>query len=54
MDREDAIALLKEQQNNGDKEIAHIEADKILCNLLVSLGYADVVAEWNEIGKWYA
>jgi len=54
MDREEAIAQLKEQQNSGDKEIAHIEADKILCNLLVSLGYADVVEEWDKVGKWYS
>jgi hypothetical protein len=29
-------------------------ADDILCNLLVSLGYKEVVDAWEEVPKWYA
>jgi hypothetical protein len=25
-----------------------------LCRLLTELGYADVVAEWEKVDKWYA
>lgn len=38
----------------GDTEIAHSDADDILCDLLSLLGYNEVVEEYNKIGKWYA
>jgi len=53
MTREEAIAKLKEC-DKFDTEIAHVQADDILCEFLTSLGYADVVAEWMQIDKWYA
>ena len=52
--REEAIEKLKEQQNNEDIEVAHSIADTILCRLLESLGYSDVVREYDRIEKWYA
>lgn len=55
MDRETAIEQLKScQAPDGDEEYAHGEADKILCELLNSLGYQDVVEEWVKVPKWYA
>lgn len=45
---------LQEQQLHGDIERAHVEADDILCQLLVELGLEDVVAEFDKIDKWYA
>lgn len=54
MDRQQAIDRLKEVQSDPDPEIAHGVADDILCALLESLGYADVVAEWMKVDKWYA
>jgi hypothetical protein len=56
MTREQAIAMLKELQSLslGDVESAHIHADQVLCDLLTALGYADVVAEYDEILKWYS
>lgn len=39
---------------DGDWEANHVEADKILCDLLDSIGYDDIVNEWKKIGKWYA
>lgn len=54
MTREQAIEELKEQQGSGDWEVAHSEADDVLCKLLVALGYQDVVDEWEKVPKWYA
>lgn len=52
--REEAIEKLKEQQNNEDIEVAHSIADTILCRLLESLGYSDVIREYDRVEKWYA
>ena len=54
MTSKEVIKELIEEQENGDYEIAHSIADDILCEFLVSLGYEDVVAEYNLVGKWYA
>lgn len=54
MTREDAIAKLKAAQRSGDTEAAHCDADDVLCDLLRSLGYGDVVDEWSYVDKWYA
>ena len=56
MTKDQAIEALKAiKANNGtDFEMAHVEADKLLCELLTALGYGDVVTEYNTIGKWYA
>lgn len=56
MNKEQAIAKLKEIQNcdDGDRESWHRDADIVLCELLTSLGYEDVVTEWYKVLKWYA
>jgi len=54
MTREEAIAKLTELQRSGDTEGAHGDADEVLCKLLQTLGYGDVVLEWQMIDKWYA
>jgi hypothetical protein len=54
MTRERAIKELKHAQKNRDVEAAHATADFVLCELLKALGYEDVVAEWEEVEKWYA
>ena len=54
MNREDAIEKLKAEQESGDTEMAHSRADDVLCDLLISLGYKDVVAEYLEVDKWFA
>ena len=54
MDKEQAIAKLKELQKSGDTEVAHSEADDVLCNLLNALGYTDVTDEYHKIDKWFA
>ena len=54
MTREEAIAQFKELQTSGDTEAAHSDADDVLCELLKSLGYEDVVEAYLEVPKWYA
>ena len=54
MDREKALMDLRILSENDDAEVAHIQADSVLCDLLSELGYGDVVGEWQKIGKWYA
>ena len=54
MTKEEAIVELNKAINNVDTEIAHCDADDILCKLLISLGYSDVVELYNKVDKWYA
>jgi len=54
MNGEEAIKRLVECQNNGDTELAHSSADDVLCELLQTLGYSDVVEAWGKVDKWYA
>ena len=54
MKRNEAIDQLREIQEIADLEVVHRLADDILCRLLHSLGYADVVAEYRKVGKWYS
>lgn len=50
----EAIEKLKELQDDYDTETAHIKADCILCELLRSLGFDQIVDEYEKIDKWYA
>lgn len=52
--REEVIEKLVELQESNDTEKAHGEADDLLCQLLDSLGFKDVVNAYIEIEKWYA
>lgn len=54
MTKEKAIDILQMIQKSHDIEIAHIDADDILCQFLESLGYEDVVSEYQKIDKWFA
>ena len=53
MTKEEAIEQLKSIES-GDTEACHCIADDILCEFLRSLGYGDVVDEWDNVDKWYA
>ncbi len=48
------IEKLKSCQKSIDTEMSHIEADLIICDLLIELGFKDVVDEYDKVGKWYA
>ena len=52
--KEDVIAKLKEEQENDDYELAHCNADELLCKLLEKLDCKDVVQEFIKVGRWYA
>lgn len=54
MAKEEVIAKLIDCQKNGDTEMAHSQADDLLCEFLAALGYADVVAEYEKVDKWFA
>ena len=54
MTKEEAIAELNLIRQSDDTEVAHVDADDVLCQLLMSLGYEDVVTAYHNIGKWYA
>lgn len=45
---------LIEEFSNYDTEAAHANADDCLCELLIELGYKDVVDLFDRIEKWYA
>lgn len=53
MGRERALSTLQELANSRDVEVAHERADGVLCDLLIALGYADVVEAWRAVPKWY-
>ena len=53
-EEKEAIEILKRLQNETDIEMAHVEADDVLTDLLTSLGYQDVVDAYEEVPKWYA
>lgn len=54
MTREEALEELKELEDSGDPESSHGRADDVLCDLLKSLGYTDVVEAYESVPKWYA
>lgn len=54
MTREEALERLKELDKSGDTEAAHADADEVLCELLIALGYEDVVRAYKKIDKWFA
>ncbi len=54
MNKQEAIDRLKKLQDNWNQEFSHVAADKVLCELLTTLGYEDVVKEYIKINNWYA
>lgn len=39
---------------SSDEENRHMDADKLLCDVLASLGYGEGVKVYVEMEKWYA
>lgn len=37
-----------------DEEVTHFEADKLMCDLLRALGYAEGVAVFQNMTRWYS
>lgn len=42
------------EDSKEDKEEAHENADRILCNVLERLGYKELVSLWEQVGKYYS
>jgi len=52
--RELFLQKMLELQKDDDYEVTHIKADGLLCEMLIELGYKDIVDAYNGINKWYA
>ena len=54
--KEKYLTKLIEIQSNydGDTECRHIYEDALLCELLIELGYEEIVNQYKETGKWYS
>ena len=48
------LKVINRELGEKDTEMAHVHADDVLCDLLIVLGYDEVVSEWEKIPKWYA
>lgn len=50
---EEALSQLKELYTEPS-EWDHMEADRIISQFVLSLGYTEIHQEYERIGKWYA
>lgn len=51
---EDYVKKMQAIASDYDCETAHADADTLLCELLIELGYKQVVDIYNKVCKWYA
>jgi hypothetical protein len=54
INREEYIEKLRKLNELGDTEAGHALADDLLVEILIKLGYQDIVDEYESIDKWYA
>lgn len=54
MTKDEALAKLAECQKCDDSQDSHEAADNVLCALLESLGYGDVVVEYKKLERWFS
>jgi len=52
--RAEILERLRRIAAGGDTEMDHHDADEVLCELLIHLGYKDIVDAWAKVDKWYA
>ncbi len=50
----ESLAAMPKLLDSKDHEIAHKEADDIICSMLCELGCGKLVREYDKIYKWYA
>jgi len=48
------VEKMKACVENDDTEVAHGDADDLLCEFLRKLGYNELVEKYLEVNKWYA
>lgn len=54
MTDEEAASIMRCIAAEVDTETAHKEADRLLADLLASLGYKLTVEAYKSVPKWYA
>jgi hypothetical protein len=56
MKKDEALRRIQEikAKMGHDPEKAHGAADDLLCEILESLGYGEVVREFDDMARWYA
>ena len=42
------------EEHTDDEEVAHFKMDRLMCELLIDLGYEDGIEVFNEQSKYYA
>lgn len=52
MTKDQALEKMKEAIINSDTEIAHYDADIILCDFLKGLGHSDLVELYEDVYKY--
>lgn len=52
--RADCIDTLERLAKSRDIEAAHREADELIFDLLVELGFSDIAKAYLAVPKWYA
>lgn len=53
MSEEEMIERIKCECFTGDSGEDHERADKILCDILLVLGYEKLVEAYESVSKWY-
>lgn len=48
------VSRLKALALSDDSEQAHIKADEVLTDMLIRLGYDEVVQAYRAIRRWYS
>ena len=48
------IRMRQMKAKHSDIEVDHGDADELLCNFLCTIGYKELVDEYNGVYKWYA
>ena len=58
LSKKECIKRIVEKLNrlaySGDREMAHAEADDLLCEVVDLLGHGEVTHAYSQISKWYA
>ena len=53
MTKQDAINKLQHLQRNDEGSNVHAEADTVLCDFLVAVGYGEIAREFRKIHEMY-
>ena len=54
INRQEYIEKLRKLNELNNTETEHILADDLLVEILIKLGYQDIVDEYERINKWYS